>query len=58
MYNTTDVPCRNCEDRKLGCHSSCEKYKAFKDRIESKNKNRQSFYNAHPKKVWKTTFSR
>ena len=25
-----DYPCRNCEERKVGCHSSCEKYKKTK----------------------------
>lgn len=23
------VPCRNCKDRVLGCHSTCERYKEF-----------------------------
>lgn len=23
------VPCRGCEDRKIGCHSACERYKEF-----------------------------
>ena len=22
-------PCKNCETRRLGCHSDCEKYQAF-----------------------------
>lgn len=25
------VPCKNCQDRVVGCHISCEKYKAWKD---------------------------
>lgn len=24
--------CYGCEERKLGCHSTCEKYKAFKEK--------------------------
>jgi len=24
------APCHKCEDRVLGCHSTCEKYKKFK----------------------------
>lgn len=28
------VPCKNCKDRFVGCHSSCEKYKAFKEENE------------------------
>lgn len=23
------APCKNCPDRQLGCHSTCEKYIAF-----------------------------
>lgn len=24
-------PCKGCGDREIGCHSKCEKYKAFKE---------------------------
>ena len=42
MFNTgkatmpvASSPCFECPDRVLGCHGTCEKYKAFKDeRIE------------------------
>lgn len=27
----TKSPCQHCEDRTVGCHSTCEKYKAFVD---------------------------
>ena len=23
------TPCQGCEDRKVGCHGSCERYKAY-----------------------------
>lgn len=23
------APCKNCEDRNVGCHSKCEKYLAY-----------------------------
>lgn len=26
--------CRDCTDRQMGCHSTCEKYKAAKDQYE------------------------
>lgn len=26
------VPCHNCEKRVLGCHSTCEDYKAFSEK--------------------------
>lgn len=27
-------PCKDCEDRELGCHSQCDKYSEFKSKIE------------------------
>ena len=32
------MPCLNCENRKLGCHSSCEKYAEFKRNIDENKK--------------------
>ena len=30
-----DAPCLDCKDRRLGCHSECDKYMTFKaERIE------------------------
>ena len=39
--------CKNCTDRKLGCHGVCEDYiKISKERAEKKQKNRMlSTYN-------------
>ena len=31
-------PCKNCTERKLGCHGTCERYKAWKD-YDQANKN-------------------
>lgn len=28
------APCKDCKDRVLGCHSTCEKYNAFKKEKE------------------------
>lgn len=33
------TPCKGCEDRKLYCHSSCERYAKFKDEHEVVRKN-------------------
>ena len=30
MYNL-EVPCLNCKDRYIGCHSVCEKYLEYKN---------------------------
>lgn len=35
------VPCQGCADRKVGCHSSCEKYKAFREENEQAKAKRE-----------------
>ena len=52
-------PCKDCADRKLLCHGSCEKYKAWKEeservakqiRLEKEgktNKNLQPFWRSY-----------
>lgn len=36
-------PCLNCIDRKVGCHSICEKYKVYREYKDKENeKIRQS----------------
>ena len=30
MANKGVFPCKNCDDRKVGCHGSCDKYKNAK----------------------------
>lgn len=32
------VPCKDCEERYVGCHSKCAQYKHFKQENEKKNK--------------------
>ena len=34
-----NAPCKDCKDRTAGCHSKCEKYKAFE--AENKKKYEQ-----------------
>jgi hypothetical protein len=34
-------PCLNCERRFVGCHSTCEDYKAFRDKLDKAN---EAFY--------------
>lgn len=31
-------PCKDCKNRKLGCHGECKKYSEFKAKIEEKKK--------------------
>lgn len=44
-----NAPCFNCDERKIGCHSTCERYKEWCIKNEQiKEKNRlQSKLNAH-----------
>lgn len=32
--------CRDCADRKVGCHSTCEKYKQFRAKLDEINEKR------------------
>ncbi len=33
-----ECPCRDCGDRKVGCHGTCEKYKEWKVQNDELNK--------------------
>lgn len=35
--NVMKVPCHGCEDRIVGCHSVCEKYKAYRKWLDGQN---------------------
>lgn len=32
------APCKDCTEKHLACHDSCEKYKAWKDRYNAQQK--------------------
>lgn len=32
------APCKDCDERYLGCHDRCEKYKEFSDKVLEWNK--------------------
>ena len=34
------IPCKDCNDRQLGCHDHCERYKEFKSRLVKISENR------------------
>ena len=36
-------PCLNCEERKLKCHTTCEKYKEFTDEGDAIKKARYDY---------------
>lgn len=54
------MSCKNCTERQVGCHASCEVYKEYRNEIEKQNVNRRQngFVRApHSAKVSKTTFA-
>ena len=38
------VPCKGCQDREVGCHGKCEKYKAYHELLIEDRKKRVSIY--------------
>lgn len=36
-------PCKDCQDRHVGCHGKCEKYQEF-DRQNEINRQRKGYY--------------
>lgn len=32
------APCKGCEERQVGCHSKCTKYKQFKQEVDKMRK--------------------
>lgn len=37
-HNTHEAPCYQCEDRHMGCHSQCEKYKEYVNAYRDRNR--------------------
>ena len=35
VISKINSPCMNCENIKMGCHSTCDKYREFKTAIET-----------------------
>jgi predicted methyltransferase len=33
-----EYSCKDCKDRSLGCHDKCEKYKSFKNMLQTRNR--------------------
>lgn len=48
--------CKGCGERRLLCHSSCEKYAAFKKEVATANRNRREYedsrYSLYAKKMY------
>lgn len=39
--------CLNCQNRKLGCHDECDKYKKEKNKIEQARIKKNEYYNSY-----------
>ncbi len=48
-WNGIKAPCKDCEDRKLRCHSTCERYLDFKAKNEKRleEKHKQSIMDSY-----------
>lgn len=44
IINTNNCPCMNCTDREYRCHSSCDKYKDWKELLNKAKYNDSVFY--------------
>ena len=38
-------PCKGCEQRNVGCHDHCEKYKEWRSGLDELNKARKKYEN-------------
>lgn len=45
------APCLNCSDREVGCHSTCERYKQFKNEHSAETQVRNDFLKGHNEHV-------
>lgn len=45
-WGETNAPCKGCENRFVGCHSECERYKTFKANIEAQRQKRNEYLKA------------
>ena len=34
MTNRLTAPCKDCTDRSVGCHGKCEKYQAYRVKVD------------------------
>lgn len=48
MVGDNNSPCLGCEERQIGCHSTCKDYAEMKKRIAETNKNRQKELDSRP----------
>lgn len=42
------TPCKNCDRRQVGCHSKCDNYRLFREQIDKKKEDKDTYYKSHP----------
>ena len=43
-FSFKDSPCNGCKERKLYCHSTCEKYREYEEKAEETRRNRINYH--------------
>ena len=33
-----DAPCMDCDERRVGCHAECERYKVWRKQLDEQNR--------------------
>lgn len=57
----TESNCKDCKERHSGCHSECEKYKAFREKIDKTKKKNYAvadYFVAREKRIEKATVNK
>ena len=47
MTNKLNSPCKDCPDRTVGCHGKCEKYEAYRVKVDELHRLRAEKSYAH-----------
>lgn len=37
------TPCKDCNDRCVGCHSNCDRYKEFREVVDKRNNQKREY---------------
>ncbi len=41
VYNPAKAPCKDCQNRQVGCHAGCAPYAEFRSRVDEFNRQRR-----------------
>lgn len=58
--NTTDCPCKDCEDRHSGCHGKCQRFAEWRVKVDERREKERRFYQSnntisehHRRQIWR-----